>query len=104
MNDQMIYFHLGDIIQRYTVKTIVFGRPSKQLDIQERIQKFMKNLDYIIEGKEITIEKIEEDYTSVEAGDLVSQTFKDMQAFKKNAAEDTVSAMKILERRISAKA
>jgi RNase H-fold protein (predicted Holliday junction resolvase) len=67
MNDQMIYFHIADLIQRYGVKTIVLGRPSKQKDIQERITKFMNSLNYIIEKDEITIETMEEDYTSVES-------------------------------------
>ncbi|MDR0607493.1 MAG: Holliday junction resolvase RuvX [Candidatus Peribacteria bacterium] len=67
MNDQMIYFHIGDLIKRYGVKTIVLGRPSKQKDIQERIMKFMNSLNYIIEKDEITIETVEEDYTSVES-------------------------------------
>ncbi|MDR2190390.1 MAG: Holliday junction resolvase RuvX [Candidatus Peribacteria bacterium] len=67
MNDQMIYFHIADIIQRYGVKTIIIGRPSKQKDIQERISKFINSLTYLIEKDEITIETIEEDYTSVES-------------------------------------
>lgn len=91
MNDQMIYFHIADLIQRYGVKTIVLGRPSKQKDIQERITKFMNSLNYIIEKDEITIETMEEDYTSVESWEIISN-------FKKNEATDTVSAMLILER------
>jgi RNase H-fold protein (predicted Holliday junction resolvase) len=67
MNDQMVYFHIGDLIKRYGVKTIVLGRPSKQKDIQEKITKFMNSLNYLIEKDEITIETVEEDYTSVES-------------------------------------
>jgi len=48
-------------------------------------------LEYIIDKKEITVEKVNEDYTSVQSGEIVSN-------FKKNVAEDTVSAMIILER------
>lgn len=91
MNDQMIYFHIADLIKRYGVKTIVLWRPSKQKDIQEKISKFMNSLNYIIEKDEITIETVEEDYTSVESWEIVSN-------FKKNEATDTVSAMLILER------
>ncbi len=69
----------------------MLGRPSKQKDIQEKIQKFMKSLGYIIENREIEIQLVEEDYTSVQSGEIVSN-------FKKNAATDTVSAMLILER------
>ena len=35
---------------------------------------------------------------SVEAGDIISNTHKDIEAFKKNPLEDTISAMIILER------
>ncbi|MDD2537448.1 MAG: Holliday junction resolvase RuvX [Candidatus Absconditabacteria bacterium] len=91
MNDQMVYFHIADIIKRHNVKTIVLGWPSKQKDIQEKITKFMQSLNYIIEKDEITIETMEEDYTSVESGEIISN-------FKKNEATDTVSAMLILER------
>jgi RNase H-fold protein (predicted Holliday junction resolvase) len=91
MNDQMIYFHIADLIQRYGVKTIVLWRPSKQKDIQEKITQFMNSLNYIIEKDEITIETIEEDYSSVESWEIISN-------FKKNEATDTVSAMLILER------
>ena len=92
INDQMIYFHIADLIQRYNVKTIVIWWPSKQKDIQEKITKFMNSLNYIIEKDEITIDTIEEDYTSVESWEIVSN-------FKKNETTDTISAMLILERR-----
>jgi RNase H-fold protein (predicted Holliday junction resolvase) len=51
----------------------------------------MKSLGYIIDNREIEIQLVEEDYTTVQSGDIVSN-------FKKNAATDTVSAMLILER------
>ena len=98
MNDQVIFFHLGELIQKYSIKTIVLGRPSKQRDVQEKIEKFMTNLSFIIGQEDITIEKMEEDYSSVEAGDIISNTHKDIEAFKKNPLEDTISAMIILER------
>lgn len=92
LNDQMIYFNIADIIQRQYIKKIVIWRPSKQKDIQDKIENFIKSLGYIIDKRNITIEKVEEDYTSVQSGEIVSN-------FKKNVAEDTVSAMLILERR-----
>ena len=92
MNDQMIFFNLADLLKRYNVRTIVLGWPTKQKDIQEKITKFINNLNYIIEKDEITIEVIDEDYSSVESGEIVSD-------FKKNATSDTISAMIILERR-----
>ena len=91
INDQMSYFNISDFIQRYNIKTIVLWRPAKQKDIQEKIQKFMDWLNYVIEADEITIETVNEDYSSVQAGEIVSN-------FKKNVAEDTISAMIILER------
>ncbi len=91
LNDQMIYFNIADIIQRYNIKKIIIWRPWKQKDIQEKIDKFIRSLEYIIDKKEITVEKVNEDYTSVQSGEIVSN-------FKKNVAEDTVSAMIILER------
>lgn len=86
-----MYFNVAGIIEKHNVKKIMLGRPSKQKDIQEKIQGFMKSLGYIIEHKEIEIQLVEEDYTSVQSGEIMSN-------FKKNAAEDTVSAMIILER------
>lgn len=92
LNDQMIFFNLADLLKRYNVRTIVLGRPTRQKDIQEKIAKFINNLNYIIEKDEILIETIDEDYSSVESGELISD-------FKKNATTDTLSAMIILERR-----
>ena len=51
----------------------------------------MNSLNYIIEKDEIIIETVDEDYTSVESGELISN-------FKKNEKTDTISAMLILER------
>lgn len=92
MNDQMAYFNIADIIQRHNIRKIVFGRPWKQKDIQIRIKEFIQSLWYIIDIKQIPVELVNEDYSSVESGEIVSN-------FKKNVAEDTVSAMVILERR-----
>lgn len=92
LNDQMIYFNISDIIQRQHIKKIIIWRPWRQKDIQEKIEKFIKSLEYIIDKKEISVEKVNEDYTSVQSWEIISN-------FKKNVAEDTVSAMIILERR-----
>lgn len=92
LNDQMIFFHIAEIIEKHNVSTIVVWRPSRQEDIQEKINKFINNMNYIIEHREITLDRVEEDYTSVQSGEIVSN-------FKKNVAEDTISAMLILERR-----
>jgi RNase H-fold protein (predicted Holliday junction resolvase) len=92
MNDEMIYFNIWDVIQRHHIRKIVLWRPRTQEEIQKKIKNFMKQLEYIIDTKKINIELINEDYTSVQSWDIVSN-------FKKNVAEDTVSAMIILERR-----
>ena len=91
LNDRMMYFNVAGIIEKHNVGKIMLGRPAKQKDVQEKIQAFMKSLGYIIEHREIEIQLVEEDYTTVQSGDIVSN-------FKKNAASDTVSAMLILER------
>ncbi len=51
----------------------------------------MESLNYIIENQRIEIETIDEDFSSVQSGEIVSN-------FKKNATTDTISAMIILER------
>lgn len=91
MNDEMTYYYIADLIQRYHIRKIVLGRPSRQKDIQENISKFMQSLNYIIENQRIEILTVEEDYTSVQSGEIISD-------FKKNATTDTISAMLILER------
>lgn len=91
MNDQMTYYYIADLIQRYHIRKIILGWPKKQKDVQEKISKFMESLNYIIENQQIVIETVDEDFTSVESGEIVSD-------FKKNATTDTISAMLILER------
>lgn len=91
LNDQMMYFNIAGIIEKHNIGKIMLGRPAKQKDIQEKITAFMKSLNYIIEHREIEIQLVEEDYTTVQSGEITSN-------FKKNAATDTVSAMLILER------
>ena len=51
----------------------------------------MESLNYIIENQRIEIETIDEYFSSVQSGEIVSD-------FKKNATTDTISAMIILER------
>lgn len=91
MNDEMTYYYIADLIQRYHIRKIILGRPSRQKDVQEKISKFMESLNYVIENQRIEILTVEEDYTSVQSGEIISD-------FKKNATTDTISAMLILER------
>ncbi|NOZ44611.1 MAG: pre-16S rRNA-processing nuclease YqgF [bacterium] len=92
LNDNMLLFSLADLVVRHHVTRIVVGYPQRQKDIQERIQDFVKDLHLVINPK-MEIDFIDEDYTSVQSGEIISN-------FKKNVAEDTVSAMIILERRL----
>lgn len=91
-NDKMTYISIADMVVRYQVHTIVIGRPSQQEDIQKRIQQFVDGLWLVVDPETVKVEYIEEDYSSVQAGEIVS-------SFKKNVAEDTISAMILLERR-----
>lgn len=90
-NDPDIYYSLADVFARYKAPTIVVWYPRNQEDIQKKIQSFIDKISLIIPEK-VTIEKCFEDYTTVQAWDIISN-------FKKNAATDTVSAMMILEER-----
>ena len=56
----------------------------------------MESLNYIIENQRIEIETVDEDFSSVQSGEIVSD-------FKKNATTDTISAMIILKRRKQSK-
>ncbi len=101
LNDKMMYFNIAGIIEKHNVSKIMLGRPDKQKDIQIKIQAFMKSLGYIIENREIEIQLVNEDYSSVQSGEIISDAAKNIWLkwdFKKNAAEDTISAMIILER------
>ncbi len=100
LNDKMLYFNIAGIIEKHNVGKIMLGRPTKQKDIQEKITEFMKSLNYIIEHREIEIQLVDEDYTTVQSGEIISNSAKDGAGFKKNTATDTVSAMLILERGI----
>jgi RNase H-fold protein (predicted Holliday junction resolvase) len=90
-NDKMTYISIADMVVRYQVHTIVIGRPSQQEDIQKRIQQFVDGLWLVVDPETVKVEYIEEDYSSVQAGEIVS-------SFKKNVAEDTISAMILLDR------
>ena len=92
LNHSMTYYYIADLIQRYHIRKIILWWPKKQKDVQEKITKFMESLNYIIENQRIEIITVEEDFTSVQSWEIISD-------FKKNATTDTISAMIILERR-----
>jgi RNase H-fold protein (predicted Holliday junction resolvase) len=91
LNDSMLYFSLADVIHRYKVTDIVIGIPKNQKDIRWKIIEFVDKLSLIIDVERVSLHYIDEDYTTVQAGEIISE-------FKKNVASDTVSAMIILER------
>jgi len=89
-NDGWTMFELANIIEQYKINKIVIGRPKRQKDIQEKITKFINELSFVYPNMKIV--KIDEDYTSVQAS---AETWDfDKKAWK----EDTIAAMKILER------
>lgn len=89
-NDASTIYELANIIERYKITEIVIWRPSKQKNIQEKIDKFLKEMEFVY--PQMKIKKIDEDYTSVEAAALTWKFDKD------KGREDTIAAMKILER------
>lgn len=78
LNDKMMYFNIAGIIEKHNVSKIMLGRPDKQKDIQIKIQAFMQSLGYIIENREIEIQLVNEDYSSVQSGEIISDSAKNM--------------------------
>lgn len=89
-NDAGTIYELANIVERYKITDIAIWRPSKQKNIQEKIDKFIKEMKFVY--PDIKIEKVNEDYTSVEASALTWKFDRD------KWREDTIAAMKILER------
>lgn len=83
---------LGDIISRYRVKHIVIGLPSDEW-AKEQIERFAKTIAKVTDSA-MSIELVDENYTSVQAGEAIGN-------YQKNVAEDTLAAMIILERWLS---
>ena len=88
INDAGVFAALSEQIVRYRVKHIVIGVPSNER-AQKEIAHFQSGLAKAIDDA-ITIEQFDENYTSVQAGERVSN-------YQKSSAEDTVAAMVILE-------
>ena len=89
-NDGATMYELANIIQQYNIWKIVIWWPNKQKNIQEKIDKFINELLFVVPNIEIV--KVIEDYTSVEAAAL-TWNFK-----KEKWKEDVIAAIKILER------
>lgn len=90
-NDASALFTIADTIVRYRSSVVAIGYPEKQKDVQQKIQSFVTALGHVIDQEKVDICLIPEDYTTVQAGEIISN-------YKKNVATDTVSAMIILDR------
>lgn len=82
-------FSLAHIVAERQVLTIVVGYPSKQEDVQKKIDAFIRDLSFVI-SPDCKILKTNEDYSSVQAGAKLGN-------YKKTAAEDSMAAVYILE-------
>ena len=89
-NDGGLIFNLANMVEKHKISSIVIWRPKRQKDMQERIDRFIK--EFKIVYPDFKIQKVDEDYTSVEAS-ATTWTFS-----KDKWREDTIAAMKILER------
>lgn len=87
-NADMLY-GLAHIVAEHKINTIIVWYPSQQSFVTKSIDTFIKNLSFVIDP-EIVIKKVNEDYSSVQAG---AQLWN----FKKTAAEDTLAAAVLLE-------
>lgn len=88
MNDDSLFFNIWDIIERYHIGMVIVGWPSQHKDTQKSINVFIENVQFI--EHDLVIKKINEDFTSVQAGATTGN-------FEKNAAEDSLAAMHLLE-------
>ena len=89
INDGSLFFNLWDIISRYDIKKIVLWYPKKQEDIKEKIDEFIKQLWYMVLD-DIQIEKVNEDYSTVQAK---AKTWN----YEKDSSTDSLAAVQILE-------
>lgn len=91
-NTSSAIFQLADMVIRESIIKVVIGYPLRQKNTQQKIDKFIKDFQMVIDPT-IPFERVDEDYTSVQAGAKIAN-------YKKNVAEDTLSAMIILDRRL----
>lgn len=91
INDWSMFFNLGDILIRYNITKIVIWRPKREDEIQKKIDRFIDSLWMIVDA-ETSIEKYDEDYSSVEGASKTGE-------FDKASKNDTLAAMVLLERR-----
>lgn len=87
LNDPAVLYNIADIIARYNIWKIVIGYP-KEESIRKKVDDFIKQLKLIVEN--IPIERVDEEYSSVQASSISWN-------FKKDEKEDTLAAMIILK-------
>ena len=92
MNDESLFFNMGDILWRYHITKVAIWFPKQHEELQKKIDTFIEQLLFI--ERELDVTKVNEEYTSVEAWATTGD-------FKKWVEEDTVASMKILERYLS---
>lgn len=88
-NTQEVLYALAHLLVQYHITRIIIGYPARREDIQKHIDAFIRQLQYVIDP-ECLIERVNEDYSSVQANALVW-------VYRKTAEEDSLAAMYLLE-------
>lgn len=88
-NDKDCIYSMAHIVAQHNIQHIIIWYPKQEVYLQKAIDAFITQLTYVI-SPECTIEKVDEEYSSVQAWAVLWN-------FKKTAAEDTLAAVKILE-------
>lgn len=88
-NDTVVLYNIAHIVAQYDIEKILVWSPSNQEDVQRIIEGFIKQLSFVV-PQECFIEKVNEDFSSVQANAR-------LQTYKKTAAEDSLAAVFILE-------
>jgi len=96
LGQDKIIQHIGELIKEHEVDLIVLGMPTKterQSDVTQAIEKFGRSLEEKL-GLSVIFEP--EDFTSVEAEDILIESGKKFS--RKTGEKDELSAVLILER------
>lgn len=88
-NDEVVLYNIAHIVAQYRIEKVIIGSPRYQDDAQTPIGVFVKNLSFVL-SPDCKIEKVNEDYSSVQANAHIG-------VYKKTAAEDSLAAVYILE-------
>ncbi len=88
-NDDVVLYNIAHIVAQYNVEKIIIWSPSAQGDVQNWIDVFIKNLWFVL-PIDCALEKVNEDFSSVQANAHIG-------VYKKTPAEDSLSAVYILE-------